>query len=56
VTISISPLRDGTNGGTLRTATLADGKVLRGAADNFKIDEKGIPGLDLPSLERATPK
>jgi hypothetical protein len=56
VTISISPLRDGTNGGTLRTATLADGKVLRGAADSFKIDGKGIPGLDLPSLERATPK
>lgn len=57
VTISIAPLRDGTNGGTLRTATLADGKVLRGAADNFQIDESGKPsGIDLPTLQRATPK
>ena len=56
VTISIAPLRDGTNGGTLRTAILADGKVLRGVADSFKVDESGIPKLDLPSLERATPK
>jgi len=56
VTISIAPLRDGTNGGTLRTAILADGKVLRGVADTFKVDGSGIPKLDLPSLERATPK
>lgn len=56
VTISIAPLRDGTNGGTLRTATLPDGKVLRGAADNFKVDESGRPsGIDLPNLQRATP-
>lgn len=57
VTISIAPMRDGTNGGTLRTATFQDGKVLRGAADNFKVDESGKPaGIALPSLQRATPK
>ena len=56
VTISIAPLRDGTNGGTLRTATLANGKTLRGAADNFKVDESGTPDLGLPTLQRATPK
>lgn len=57
VTISIAPLRDGTNGGTLRTATLANGTVLRGAADNFKADESGNPtGIELPNLPRATSK
>lgn len=57
VTVAIAPLRDGTNGGTLRTATLADGTVLRGAADNFKADESGNPtGMQLPSLPRATSK
>lgn len=56
VALSIAPLRNGTNGGTLRTATLADGKTLRGTADIFKVDESGTPELGLPSLQRATPK
>jgi len=57
VTLSISPLRDGSNGGTLRTATLPDGKVLHGAAENFKIDDSGKPaGIALPSLQRTAPK
>jgi hypothetical protein len=56
VTISFAPLRDGTNGGTLRTATLADGKMLRGGADAFKVDASGTPEFGLPTLQRATPK
>ncbi len=58
VTLSIAPLRDGKHGGTLRTVTVADGKVLRGMAASFKADESGKPelGLELPTLPRATPK
>lgn len=57
VSISIAPLRDGSNGGTLRHLTLANGKVLHGAADNFKSDAAGRPsGINIPTLPRASPK
>ena|SRR5579864_4246350 len=57
VTIVISPMRDGSPAGTLRTITLPGGKVLRGAAANVKTDKEGTPDLvpTLPSLQRATP-
>ena len=35
VSMVIRPLRDGSPGGTLHTVTLADGKVLSGAASDF---------------------
>ena len=57
VTIVLAPMRDGTPAGTLRTITLPNGKVLRGAAANVNTDKEGTPDLVpvLPSLERATP-
>ncbi|MDB6007982.1 MAG: hypothetical protein JWL65_232 [Gammaproteobacteria bacterium] len=58
VTVVLSPMRDGTRAGTLRTITLQNGKILRGAAANVKTDKAGTPDLvpTLPSLQRATPK
>lgn len=53
VKISVAPLRDGSNGGTLRHVTLSNGKVLHGAADNLKSDSLGRPsGIDLPTLPK----
>ncbi|EIZ78204.1 hypothetical protein WSK_3225 [Novosphingobium sp. Rr 2-17] len=53
VKISLAPLRDGSNGGTLRHVTLANGKVLHGAADNLKSDALGRPsGINLPTLPK----
>lgn len=43
VSLVISPLRDGANGGTLRTVTLADGKVLSGAAPDFGSGPPQLP-------------
>lgn len=58
VTAVISPMRDGSNGGTLRTLTLPDGKVLSAPTANIEGDETGKPalGLGLPEIKRATPK
>jgi hypothetical protein len=53
ITITFSPLKDGTHGGTLRTATLPDGRVLFGVANGVKTDAQGNPtinGVGLPSL------
>lgn len=51
IKIALAPLRDGSNGGTLRYVTLANGKVLHGAADNLKSDSSGRPsGINLPTL------
>lgn len=43
VSLVISPLRDGSPGGTLRTVTLPDGKVLSGAAADFSSGPPKLP-------------
>ena len=58
IRITFSPMKDGSHGGTLRTATLADGRVLFGVANIVKTDKEGNPtinGQGLPSLP-PTPK
>jgi hypothetical protein len=53
ITITFCPLKDGQRGGTLKTATLADGRVLFGVANIVKTDAQGNPvigGQGLPSL------
>lgn len=58
VTLAIAPLRDGGAGGTLKSATLADGKVLTGMGAVFSGQGKdGAPpaGPQLPDLQPATP-
>jgi len=57
VTIVVSPMRDGTSAATLRSITLASGKVLQGPAANVNTDKEGTPDLVpvLPTLQRATP-
>lgn len=58
ITMAIAPLRDGGAGGTLKSVTLADGKVLNGMGAVFSgQDKKGElpPGPQLPSLEPAKP-
>lgn len=58
VTALISPMRDGSPGGTLRTLTLPDGRVLNAPTANVEGDATGKPalGLGLPEIKRATPK
>lgn len=58
VSVTIAPLRDGGPGGTVKSVTLPDGKVLNGMAAVFSKGSKDgpPPGPQLPSLERATPK
>lgn len=58
VTVVIAPLRDGGPGGTVKSVTLPDGKVLNGMAVVLSGGGKDgpPPGPQLPSLERATPK
>jgi hypothetical protein len=59
IAITFSPLKDGSHGGTLRTATLADGRVLYGVANIVKTDKSGNPvigGQGLPSLSPTAPK
>jgi len=60
VTISFAPMKDGSHAGTVKTATLADGRVLVG--QNSELTPAGpgpargtAPPL-FPTLERATPK
>lgn len=57
VTLAFAPMRDGSHGGSFKTATLPDGKVLNGAAASFSVAE-GQPSAEpqLPSLQRTTPK
>jgi hypothetical protein len=58
VTLAIAPMRDGSKAGTVKTATLADGKVLNGMAAVLSSAPAGQapPALQLPSLEHVTPK
>lgn len=58
VTALISPMRDGSPGGTLRTLTLPDGRVLNAPTANIEGDATGKPAfnLGLPEIKRATPK
>jgi hypothetical protein len=58
VTVVLSPMRDGSAAGTLRTVTLPNGKVLPGAAANVNTDKEGTPDLvpQLPTLKPSSPK
>lgn len=58
VTVAIAPLRDSGPGGTVKSVTLPDGKVLNGMGAVFSGDGTNGPpaGPQLPSLERATQK
>jgi hypothetical protein len=59
LTVTFCPLKDGTHGGTLRTATLPDGHVLYGVANIVKTDKEGNPvvgGQGIPSLSPTAPK
>jgi hypothetical protein len=53
VTLVVGPMRDGTPGGTLKTATMADGRQLRSVAADPRA---GQVFDNIPSLPRATPK
>lgn len=53
VTLVVGPMKDGSPGGTLKIATLADGRQLRSVA----ADPRAAKVFDsIPSLQRATPK
>lgn len=58
VTVVIAPMKDGTHAGTIRTAKLPDGRVLRAITADIKADKSGQPefNLGLPEIKRATPK
>jgi hypothetical protein len=58
VTLVIAPVKDGSHGGTIRTATFSDGRVLTALTANIKAGQSGQPefGLGLPEIKRATPK
>lgn len=58
ITALISPARDGSPAGTLRSVTFEDGRVLNTPTANVKGDASGKPelGLGLPQIKRATPK
>lgn len=58
VTAVVAPMKNGTHGGTIRTATLADGRVLKALTADIKADKDGRPefNLGLPEIKRATPK
>jgi hypothetical protein len=45
VTLNIAPARNGTNYGTLRTLTFADGRTLNGVAASVKSDKNGYAVL-----------
>jgi hypothetical protein len=51
VTVVIFPIRDGSAQGTLATVTLADGKVLPGAARFLaeQLGQLGVPGAHRPA-------
>lgn len=53
VTLVIAPMRDGSPGGTLRTARLPNGKILESVAADPNATK---PFESLPELKRATPK
>jgi hypothetical protein len=45
VTLNIAPARNGTNYGTLRTLTFADGRTLNGGAASVRSDKNGYAVL-----------
>jgi Family of unknown function (DUF6152) len=58
VTVALSPMKDGSHAGTVKTVTLQDGKVLAGQGGILSGGGEGrgsSPPL-FPTLERATPK
>jgi hypothetical protein len=53
ISIVVAPARDGTPAGTLKTATLADGRTLKSVAADPLATK---PFESLPSVQRATPR